>query len=89
MDPEITLVSELLDERRKHININASTGGGGVGVRITDLEAFKDKWKGQHNEFSSQIDGMDVFAGGGWFRSQMECVDFEEITYQWDSLSGL
>ena len=41
----ITLVLELLDERMNHLDINASTGVGGVGVVITYIEAFKDKWK--------------------------------------------
>ena len=29
----------------KHIEINASIGGVGVGVWITDMEEFEDKWK--------------------------------------------
>ena len=41
MESEITIVLELLDEQINRIEINASTGGGGVGVGITDLEAFK------------------------------------------------
>ena len=45
MDSEITLVLELLDEQMNHIEINASIGGVGVGVWITDMEEFEDKWK--------------------------------------------
>ena len=69
---------ELLDERIKHLEINSITGGGGVCAGITDPEAFEDKWKGQLNEVADQIYGMDVFVGGRWFSSQMECVDFSE-----------
>ena len=62
----------------KQIDINAVTGGGGVGVGMPALAAFKEKWEGKLNEVASRIDGMAVFAGGRWFRSRMECVDFEE-----------
>ena len=30
------------------------------------------------NKVAAQIDGMDFFVGGRWFRSRMECVDFAE-----------
>ena len=78
MESEITPVLELLHEHMKHLDINSSTGGGGVGVGITDLEAFMDKWKGKLNEVAARIHGMYMFAGGRWFRSRMECVDFAE-----------
>ena len=52
----------------KHLEINAGTGGGRVGVGMTDIEAFEDKWEGKLNEVAALIDGMDVFAGGSWFR---------------------
>ena len=60
----------------KHLDINYSTGGEGVDVGITDMEAFKDKFKVQLNKVSDRIDGMVIFAGGRWFRLHMECVDF-------------
>ena len=62
----------------KHLNINASTGGGGVGVGMIDIEALEGKWEVKLNEVAAQIDGMDVFTGGRWFGSRMECVDFAE-----------
>ena len=35
-----------------------------------------------------RIDGMDLFAGGRWFRSQGECMEFSEkhipeVQFQW------
>ena len=40
MDSKITLVSELLSDWMKHLEINAGTGGGGVGARIPEIAAF-------------------------------------------------
>ena len=42
-------VLELLGDQMNHLEINASTGGGGVGVGIPEIVAFKDKWEGQLN----------------------------------------
>ena len=78
MYSEINPVLELLDKRMKHIETNVDTGGGGVGVGITDLAAFEENWEGQLNEFAARIDGMAVFAVEKWFRSRMECVYFSE-----------
>ena len=78
MDSEITPVLELLDERMKDIGINAGTGDVGVGAGITDIAVLEEKWEGQPNEVVTQIDRMDVFAGGSWFCLRMECVEFSE-----------
>ena len=72
----IILLLEILDERIKHFDINAGTGGVGVGVGITDISAFEDKWEGILSKGVAHIDVMAVFAGGKWFLSLMECVDF-------------
>ena len=45
---------------------------------MSDIAALEDKWKGQLNEVAVRINEMDVFAGGRWLRSRMECVDFAE-----------
>ena len=74
MDSENKQILELLDKWMNHIDINASTGGAGVGVGKNDLEPFEEKWKGQLNEFASWIDGMDVFVGGRMLRLRMVCV---------------
>ena len=60
----------------KHLDINAVIGGGGVGIGMSELEALEDRWEGKLNEVAAQIDGMAVLAGGRWFWSQIECVDF-------------
>ena len=62
----------------KHLEVNAGTGGGGLGIGMSEISALEDKWEGQLNKVAARIDGMDVFAGGTWFRSRMECVDFAE-----------
>ena len=45
---------------------------------MPEIAAFKDKWEGKLNEVADQIDGMYMFAGGRWFRSRMEYVEFAE-----------
>ena len=67
MDSAITPVLELLDEQMKHLEINSSTGGGGVGLGISDMESFEYKWKGQLKEVADRIDGVELLAGGRWF----------------------
>ena len=62
----------------KHLDINASARGGGLGIYISEITEIGDKLEGQLNEVAARIDGMDVFAGGRWFRSRMECVEFAE-----------
>ena len=59
----------------KHLEINSGIGGGGVGIGMSEIAALEDKWEGTLNEFAARIDGMDVFSGGRWFRSRMDCVD--------------
>ena len=76
MDSVITSVLELLGDQMKHLDINAVTGGLGVGVWMPDLAAFEDNWKAQLNEVAARIYGMSVFAGGKWFQSRMESVYF-------------
>ena len=61
-----------------HLEINASTRGGGVGLGITDMESFGDKWKEKLNEVAEHIDWVVVLAGGGCFWLRMECVEFLE-----------
>ena len=49
MESAITPVLELLGYQMKNQEINAGTGGGGLGVGITDIVAFEDKREGQLN----------------------------------------
>ena len=60
----------------KHLDINVSTRGGGVWIGISELAALDYKWEGQLNEVADRIDGMSIFAGRGWFWSQLEFVCF-------------
>ena len=62
----------------KHLEINSGIGGGGVGIGMSEIAALEDKWERQINEVAARIDGMDMFAGGRWFRSRMEYVEFAE-----------
>ena len=62
----------------KHLEVNAGTGGGGLGIGMSEISALEDKWEGKLNEVAAMIDGMAVFSGGKWFRSRMECVEFAE-----------
>ena len=78
MDSAITLIMELLGDWMNYLDINTSTGGGGVGVGITELVAFEDKWDGKMNEVADGIDGVAVFSRRRWFWSRMECVNFAE-----------
>ena len=78
MDSAMTSVLELLDEQMKHLDINAITGCGGVGVGITDMEALEDKCKLKLHKIAARIDRMAVFVGGSWFRLWIECVEFSE-----------
>ena len=78
MDSAITLIMELLGDWMNYLDINTSTGGGGVGVGMTELVAFEDKWDGKMNEVADGIDGVAVFARRRWFWLRMECVDFVE-----------
>ena len=43
MESEITLLLKLLDKCMNHLEIKAGKVVGGVGVVITDIEAFEDK----------------------------------------------
>ena len=36
-----------------------------------EIEALEYKWEVQLNKVSAIIDGVEVFAGGMWFRSRM------------------
>ena len=51
-----------------HLEINAGTGGGGVGIDISEIAALEDKRERKLNEVAAIIVEMDVFAGGRWFR---------------------
>ena len=55
----------------KHMEMNSGTGGGGLGIWMSNIVALEDKWERQLNEVADIIYWMDVFAGGRWFRSRM------------------
>ena len=78
MDSAITLVLMLLDKRMKHLDQNTGTVGVGHTEGTSDIAVLENKWEEKLIEFVSSIDGMDVFSGGRWFRSYMECVEFAE-----------
>ena len=49
---------------------------------------LEKKWDGELREVEAQVEGISVFAGGGWFISQNECKEFarDQIPYgqfQW------
>ena len=62
----------------KHLEISAVTGGGGLGIEMSEIAALEDKWEGQLNKVPDIIDGIDVFTGGRCIRSLMEHVGFLE-----------
>ena len=51
----------------KHMAINDSKVGVGVGIWMSELATLEDKWEGKLNEVAAQIDGMDVLQEGGGF----------------------
>ena len=41
-----------------------------------DIKMLEIIWDTQLREVAARVDGMAVFVGGIWFRSQMECMEF-------------
>ena len=43
-------------------------------VGTIEIDLLENKWEDNMREVAACIDGMELFAGGICFRSQMECV---------------
>ena len=53
MDSALTPVLEILGEEIKNLDINAGTGGGGVGIEIFEIAVLEYKWEVQLNEVAA------------------------------------
>ena len=71
-DSAISPVLLLLDKRMKHLEINTGTVGVGHNVGTSENTTLENKWEGNMREVAVCINGMDIFSGGRWFRSQIE-----------------
>ena len=68
----------LLDERIKHLELNTGTVGVVHNAGTSEIMSLENKLEGNLREVAAGIYRKDVFSGGRWFRSHMECVDFKE-----------
>ena len=77
-----------MKERMQNTEIPSRIDQRGQSVGGYILEELERKRYSKLRQLAAWIDGMDVLAGGRWFRSKMECVEFatKNITeghFQW------
>ena len=62
----------------RHLGLNTGTVGVGHNTGTSEITVLENKWEGNTREITERIDGMAAFAGGIWFRSHTECMEFAE-----------
>ena len=71
MDSDITIILYFLEERMQKIEITPRMEQGGQSEGGDTLDKSERKWDSQLREVAEQIDGIAIFVGGRWLRSQM------------------